>query len=538
MTDRALRRLILLRLRGGIRHRVRQLASPAGAISFVVLISVVWLLLTSDWSGASDQGLAAANPRGIREDIADLMPLALLAATVFTVSLSVGSPIHYSAEEINFLLAGPFARRSILGYKFFLYAFGALVNAAIIALLVSPRGGSALATFAGAASSMLFIQLASTALVLGLSAVRAKFALRRWMTAAALIGVLALSLAWVLTAPGGSLLETLRQIRHHWLGEVSLAPFTVFVQILLARELWPDLVFWLSIGTGINASLVYAIFALDRYSGEPSSSRRSVFSLRRHRRTRATRHGAVTRWIARVPVLHGVGPIIWRQMINAYRGCDSVILIWMAIAAIAGPSIALSYAGGSAGLWFIIGFFVATYVLPKTLILDFRADIGTMELYKALPLNGWQVFAGQVVVAAMVASMIEWTLLIGVWMTLDNAAAWWFGVAGLFILTFNLVFFALENLVFLLFPSRPVPVGRVDFEFMGRTVAEYFAKATVMIAALAASGAIGLKMLSALDSGLAFPILVSWLVLSGFGAVLIGFGGLAFRRFNISEAIS
>lgn len=69
-------------------------------------------------------------------------------------------------------------------------------------------------------------------------------------------------------------------------------------------------------------------------------------------------------------------------------------------------------------------------------------------------------------------------------------------------------------------------------------MAEYFAKATVMIAALAASGAIGLKMLSALDSGLAFPILVSWLVLSGFGAVLIGFGGLAFRRFNISEAIS
>lgn len=194
--------MILLRLRGDIHHRVRQLASPAGADSFVVLISVVWLLLTSDWSGASDKGLAAADPRGIREDIADLMPLALLAATVFTVSLSVGSPIHYSAEEINFLLAG-----------------------------------------------------------------------------------------------------------------------------------------------------------------------------------------------------------------------------------------------GSAGLWFITGFFVATYVLPKTLILDFRADIGTMELYKALPLNGWQVFAGQVVVAAMVASMIEWTVLIGIWMAPDNAAAWWLGVAGLFVLTFNLVLF-------------------------------------------------------------------------------------------------
>jgi len=224
-------------------------------------------------------------------------------------------------------------------------------------------------------------------------------------------------------------------------------------------------------------------------------------------------------------------------MINAYRGSDGVILVWMAVAAIAGPSIALTASMDSASLWFTIGFFVATYVLPKTLILDFRADLGTMELYKALPLTAWRIFAGQVWVVALVASLIEWTLLIGYWWFLDNAAAWWFGVAALFVLIFNVALFALENLVFLLFPARPVPVGRVDFEFMGRTVAEYFGKATVMIAAIAVSGAIGLKVLTGLDGSVVLSLLVSWLVLAGVALSLIGLGGLAFRRFNVSETV-
>lgn len=535
--DPALRRLILLRLRGGIRHRIRQLVQPGGAISFVILIAVVWLLVTSDWYGPGNNVGSQGDLLRLRESLAEFMPLALLAATVFTVLLSTGSPVHYSAEEINFLLAGPFSRRGILTYKFSVYAFGALVNAAIIALLVPSRGGLALATFAGAAASLLFIQLASTAFVLSLSAVKTRFAFRRWTIAAAVAVVLACAVTWVAAESVGGLMDALREIRDHWIVGLALAPFSVFVNIFLARELWPDLLLWLSVGAAINALLVHAIFFLDRYSGEPSPSRRSMFGLWPGRRRYAVRHKSAARWTRRMPVVYGIGPIVWRQMINAYRGSDNVILVWIVIAAIAGPSIGLAASRDEAGLWFAVGFFIATYVLPKTLILDFRTDVGAMEVYKALPLTAWQIFAGQVTVVAMVASIIEWTLIVGIWLTVDNVAAWWFGVAAVFVLVFNLVFFALENLVFLLFPSRPVPVGRVDFEFMGRTVAEYFGKATVMIAAVFTSGAIGLKVLTALDHGVVLSLLAAWLVLLSFCLVLVGMGGLAFRRFNVSEAM-
>ena len=117
-------------------------------------------------------------------------------------------------------------------------------------------------------------------------------------------------------------------------------------------------------------------------------------------------------------------------------------------------------------------------------------------------------------------------------------SAWWLGVAALFILTFNLVFFALENLVFLLFPSPPVPVGRVDFEFIGRSIAEYFGKAVVMIAALAASTAMGLKVLAEMDQGIVPAMFLAWLILIGSGMALIGLGGLAFRRFDVSKTVA
>jgi hypothetical protein len=263
--------------------------------------------------------------------------------------------------------------------------------------------------------------------------------------------------------------------------------------------------------------------------------RRSLSSLRFQRARHPTRHRRGANWSRPILAVSGIGPIVWRQLINALRGHDKVILVWISIAAIAAPFIAVSASLDKVGMQLGIGFFVATYILPKTLNLDFRNDLGMMEIYKALPLRPWQICAGQIVVVAVTASLIELIAVSGVFLTTNAVSAGWLGVAALFILTFNLVFFALENLIFLLFPSPPVPVGRVDFEFIGRTIAEYFGKAIIMIAALAASTATGLKVLVEMDQGMVLSLLLAWLILFGFGLAVIGLGGLAFQRFNVSE---
>lgn len=105
-------------------------------------------------------------------------------------------------------------------------------------------------------------------------------------------------------------------------------------------------------------------------------------------------------------------------------------------------------------------------------------------------------------------------------------------------LPFNLVLYGLENLVFLLLPVRPVPVGRIDFEFFGRTVAEYFGKSVIIIAAVAVSGAMGLQVLSATSHNWLWSLLVSWLTLGGIGLAMVVLCALAFRRFRVSETIA
>ncbi len=536
--DRSLVDLLRLRLRGGIRQRMRQLSGPRGLFSFAVLAAVVWIVLSSDWQ-SGNTGVGHADLQQLRENLADFLPFALLGATALTVILSAGSPIHFSAQEINFLLAGPYSRRGVLAYKFAVYIFGALVNAAIITLLLPPRGGPALAGFAGAALSLLFIQASSTSLILSVNAIRHRFVGAWWRHVVALVIVFCASATlWVVSLAAESTLpEILTQIRHHWLGELLLAPFVVFVEIFLAPELGPGFAFWLLTGTGINALLIYAVFILDRYSGEPSPYRRSLFRPRRGPIRHSLPQNGSRQW-TRVPLaVTGLGPIIWRQLINAQRGYGRVILSWLVIAIISAPLIAVTASLDKIGMQLGIGFFAATYMLPKTLHLDFRNDLGAMEIYKALPLKAWQIFAGQIVVVASVASLIELTAISGLFLAADDISAWWLGAAALSVLIFNLVFFALENLAFLLFPSPPVPVGRVDFEFMGRTIAEYFVKASIMIAAVAAALAVGFGLAPTFGGNLALPLVFAWLTLFGFALLLTGLGALAFRRFVVSEAI-
>lgn len=92
--EAALCHLLLLRLRAGARHRVEQLASPAGLVSLIILVAAVWLVYGADASVSADI-TAQAEPGRVRDDIADFMPLGLLVVILLTVSLT--GPEYVSA---------------------------------------------------------------------------------------------------------------------------------------------------------------------------------------------------------------------------------------------------------------------------------------------------------------------------------------------------------------------------------------------------------------------------------------------------------
>lgn len=542
--DAALSRLLVLRLRGGVRHRLSQLATVRGGMFLLIVAGIVWVLLAAGATSPGDyiDDASLQDPNELRKHIAAFMPLGLLSASLFTVFVSTGPAVYFSQNEINFLFTGPFSRRDLVVYKFCTYFAGAIVSALIITVLIPPRASTGIAAFSGTLLTLLFIQLSSAAIRMVGLAFDGTWLTRvkrpAMMLAIAAAGAITF---YTLAISGETVVDVLTGLRHSWLGSIVLAPFIVFAEIVLAETIFPDLAGWVLVAIVINAVLLAIIIKLDGRTSDRALSENSRLS---NRWLRVKRGGSfwasdktTSRSLRRSPVLGGLGPIAWRQAINAVRNSGRVILVFMAIAALTGPLLAnadmLTTASGTIGMLY---FFVA-FVLPRTLVCDFRGELGKIEHYKALPIAPWRICAGQLIMPVVLSSAIQLVLIISVLPFLDLTSAVLLAALAVFVLPFNLILYGLENLVFLFFPSKLVPVGRVDFDFLGRTLVDFVLKTLLIFSALGLARAAGL-FAQRMTGGFWLPFgLTSWLLLAFIGLLTIPAMGYAFKRFKISETI-
>ena len=543
--DRALARLLFLRFRGGIRHRLGQLASPRGAVFLLAIGGILWLLLGTGTSSLGDGsgGAPLQDPNSLREHVSTFMPLGLLGLTLFTVFVSRGRAFHFSPNEINFLFAGPFTRHDLIVYKFCAYLAGAILSAAIVVPFVPAKTTTALATFTGSLLTILFIQLSSAAIGMFAQAFEGG-----WITRArrpALVLALAMAAAAMFYArwtSDNNILEVLSMLRQSWLGTIVLAPFIVFAKLVLARKIFPDLAAWATAAIIINAALLLAIIALDGRTADRSLSENHRLSNRWNRIRQGGSFWAseetTGRSLRHAPVLGGVGPIAWRQAINAVRNSGRVIVVFLALAMFTGPlATAAGLQSADSRTIAMLYFFIA-FIVPRTLVCDFRGDLGRMETCKALPIAPWRICVGQLVVPVVLSSVIGLVMILSTMLFLDGAAAHVAIALTVFALPFNLLLYGVENLVFLLFPAKLVPVGRVDFEFLGRTMVEFVAKTIIIFAALAVAVGVGLIVLHASGKSWISFGLASWLSLAIIASLTVPMLGYAFRRFAVGETIA
>lgn len=535
--DAALARLLLLRMRGGVRYRISQFVSVRGALFLLIIVAIIWML--SDARSAAPLSGSA----DLRENIRDFLPLGLLGAAIFTVFVASGPALYFSPNEINFLFAGPFTRRSLVIYKFCAYFAGAFLSAAIITLLIPPRASTGIAAFTGALLTLLFIQLFSAAAGMCVQAFEANWLAR--LRRPAVLALIALAGAAVLygvtVASNSSLTEVLVAFGHSLAGRIVLSPFAVFAEILLARELFPDLLGWAAVGLCINVILLSVIIRLDRRTAEQSLAESARLN---NRWARIKQGGSVWasdkttgRSLTHAPAWGGLGPIAWRQAINAIRNSGRAILVFFALALFTGPLVVNVGSQFTASGTIAMLYFVVAFVLPRTLVCDFRGELDKIGHYKALPIAPWRVCAGQIVVPVLLSSAIEVVMIGSALLFVDGAAARVLMALSIFTVPFNLLLYGVENIVFLLFPTRLVPVGRVDFDFLGRTLVEFLLKTLIVFAAIGTAAGLGIKVMRATgNSWLSFG-LIAWLVLTAIGLLTIPFLGLAFRRFRLSQTI-
>jgi len=543
--DAALNQLLLLRLRGGLRHRLTQLASLRGAIFVLGSAGIIWLIvgsgLVSPGDGASRLGLQS--PGELRTYVVDFLPLALLGAFVFTICASTGPALHFSPNEINFLFAGPFSRRSLVLYKICAYFTGAVLSAAIFAFLIPDRASSGLAAFVGSLMTLLFVQLSAAAfntfaLAFGDSPVMRA---RQPVIVAGCVLVTAMAL-YVTGSTDKTIFEVLSEFRHSWFGAIILAPFAVFAKLFVAQTVFPDLISWAACALAINGALLLVIIRFDGRAADHALLASSRLSNRWARMRQGASFWAsqktTGRSVRHAPVIGGAGPIAWRQVINAIRNSGRVILAFFAIAFLTGPLIASAGSQSmTTGMIGLLYFFIA-FMMPRSLVCDFRGELASMELYKSLPIKPWRICAGQLAAPVLLSTAITLVMLSSILLFFDGPAPLVLIVLPVFALPLNLLVYGLENLIFLLFPSKLLPVGRADFEFIGRMLLDFVIKTILIVSAGAAAVMAGLLALEAGGQSWTWFVAASWLTLTLSSLSTLPLLAFAFRRFRISQTIA
>lgn len=320
--DTALRQLLILRLRGGLRQRLLQLASVRGLIFSLTFAGIVWFLIASNSSsGLGAFGSAALDRQAFGEQILTFMPLSMLGLSLLTVVMTTGPTFHFSPNEINFLFTGPFRRRDLIVYKFAAYVAGVALSSVFVTLLVQPPAGSVLSVFLATLLTLVFVQLNSAVISMAGHALDAsRFARVQWPVTA-LLGAIAVAFviyAWVM--PGLGMLDLLSEFRHSWIGTIVLMPYIVFAELFVAPSL-SDLALWALVAIAINATLLRAVIVLDAGTTDRSLAEHARLSNRWERIKQGGSFWATERTevrsIRRAPILGGLGPIAARQALNA-----------------------------------------------------------------------------------------------------------------------------------------------------------------------------------------------------------------------------
>jgi hypothetical protein len=555
MMNRALWLLIGLQTWGWLRFLGRSLRTVKGA-----LLALVGLVVFVTWLAPvvlAPRTAAAANPDTIRR----WGPVGLLVYCLLNVLVSSGErAVYFAPAEVNFLFAGPFGRRQLLAYKIIFSFLVGVPTTLFLTLVFQIHAAWFVAAYVGLLLAFLFMQLFALSVNLLATAIGARFytRARRVVLAVLIVGGVA-----VLFQLGGSpadwnLQVFLERAEQTTAWKIVSRPLSWFIEAFLAERLWPDLVQYAALGLGVNALMVLLVFALDtNYLEAAAASSARLYALReRVRRGETVGMGASggkpRLRLPSLPWLGGVGPIFWRQLTTALRGLGrlalrlgviGLVLIGPAIAGVQDSSDREVLVGTTGSMVLFMTVFL-TALVP----FDFRGDVDRLDVLKALPIGTWSLTVGQLLTPVVVLTLVQWTVLAVAGRLLGSLGPLLLAFA-VFAPPFNFLLFGLENLLFLLFPSRLLVTTPGDFQAMGRNVLFILGKmlglTIVGLLAFLLGGLTYLLVRQAQEAGqlaIALPALdlvcglvVAWLVLAACAVALVPLVAWAFTKFDVAR---
>jgi len=531
----------LLRLRGRAlsRRLLRGIRSPRG-----IIFAVIGGVIIASWVLSAVVGIAFSE-RGDPARVTTYMPLILLAFFLLFLLGGAGrQSLLFSPSEVDFLFPGPFTRRDLLFYKITGSTIGIALSSLFILIFSLRHANHWLGAIVGTFLALQFVHLLSMFIGLMAQTASARLAARaRWIILAAIAA--ALILAAFQAAPNLSaagVVEFIEQARQTPAARILLAPFAVHAAIFTAPDLWPEATMWAAIGAAMNIALIGLIIWSDRdFLESAAASSRTHYD----RMMKAAHSGGLRTWDARraakmrlprPPRMGGVGPILHRQMLNALRASRGLVVTLVLLLVVAGVLLRNAAVDESLlGLLFGACAYI-TFFLSMMLRFDFRGDIDHMDLLKSLPLRAEAIVLGELLTPVLMVTVFQCGIVALAYAFVADLP-WWVIVVPPFGLVLNLLWLEMENVFFLLYPTRRAFAGPADIQMMGRGIVIMMAK--LFIVGLMGAACAGLGVVGWIVTGgsWAVTIGIGWLGMVAIGAAMVPAVATAFRRFDVSRDI-
>lgn len=532
----------LLRLQslGRTRRIVCRFCQPRRLLlsTLACMLAVVWLGNAAMTVWLRDAGSEAT----IRAMLS--LGLLLYAAWHFAKAafFRADSPFDWTPAERELLDVMPLRSRDLVMYQLASVTVTTVLKAGLFTVLLLPDLHSALFGLVGLTLVMLLLEVLRMSIEIATWGMgRAAFLIYRTLVVSGLIvagfeiGLAVVSLdtfrGEINVGDGllARLVDILVDVNASGLGYATL-PFQPFIDLILAERVSANnlglvvlsslIVLLLSLGVvGLHAVTTRAVARRERrtYRDECAvSDRRSHASRSDHPISRTS--------FPYVPHLSGVGAMAWRQFVGAGRQWGSLLTAMIAPAVlavapclvIANPHVAVLVAMGAMAFYTFL-------LLPTALRFDFRRDLDYLATFKSLPISPCAAAVGQIAAPVVIATIYQCgVLMMAIFV---RELSWYYlPMAMVVMLPLNVMVFALDNLLFLLYPYRLQQEG---LEIFLRTMLTFTGKGLLFSIGLAVMSAWGFAA-AALTRGLVASTGVEYNAFNVFAAgMVVGPGLLA-----------
>ncbi|MBN2329133.1 MAG: hypothetical protein JXR73_18485 [Candidatus Omnitrophica bacterium] len=541
MISSSLVQLLRLRYKSRMRNTLRSVKTLRGALYFSIAAAVFLLWMAPQIILAFHEQENGNHNLFSTDAIEALLPFGLFAYCLLNVFLNLGEKsIYFTPAEIDFLFASPFHRKELLLYKILSNAMTLIFTSLFIAVFTFRFAHHFICVAAGFFLMINFMnQFSMTALLI--KQIVTGFAYTRFRQI--VLGAAGLLLAagcWQMADYASSIgwIEAMRRFQSSLAGVIMIGIFIPFAKTMTANNILTEMLPWASIALLLNMVLVYGILQLDAnyYERAEAVSQKISQAAQRMKKGQSSpffsSKAESKSGLSMLPAWGGIGPIVWRQFTTAYRNSKILFLLLPILCITMGPI--LSSKGMSSNdispmimvlVWF--SFFVSQ-MLP----FDFRGDLDRMDWLKMLPLNPLAIAIGQLLTPTLVFTTLEFLLFGGIALFFAKTQAL-LTIVLLFLIPFNFLLFAVDNLFFLVFPVRLAQKGGGDFQHFGRSMLQFFIRMITLFAIVGIAGGIGylLYIITQIQS---LGLIASWILLFSAACSIVPWIALAFERFDPS----